>query len=226
MHDVVSTLHQVMEEVCESPPSIAHLLFQAVRSGIVVVKSVIPARHGSMIAAVPRLSALFHNDCLYLAHHAVTLVHAYRSRSVPFPAQCDAKEAQYLCSRLPKSFEGATLVDCIPGLRTLAQNAMVWALRKQRSELLEYLSEGSPSLAQLETAINRQRHQLSLLSSGWRDVLPKEQYQRVMKFLVSKVIEVDEARLSEIEVRKDACLELELLLFETGAVCVLSPSEI
>jgi Centromere/kinetochore Zw10 len=36
-------------------------------------RAVVPARHGEQIASVPRLAALFHNDCAFLAHHAATV---------------------------------------------------------------------------------------------------------------------------------------------------------
>lgn len=63
---------------------------------------VIPVQHRHALYGVPRIAAVFQNDCLYLAHHMVTLGHEFRQQ-LPPPAN-----------------EIATMVDTIPLLRELA----------------------------------------------------------------------------------------------------------
>lgn len=72
------------------------------------VRQVIPVQHGSALDGVPRIAAVFQNDCLYLAHHMITLGHEYR-HGLPPPAN-----------------QTATMIDTVPLFRELA--ARRWGL--------------------------------------------------------------------------------------------------
>lgn len=66
----------------------------------------VPQRHSDGLSTLPRLAALFHNDCLLLSHTALTLAHAYRN-SLPAPLN-----------------KTATCVDLSPPLRLLGEQAL------------------------------------------------------------------------------------------------------
>ena len=68
----------------------------------VFVRQVIPVQHANALDGVPRIAAVFQNDCLYLAHHMVTLGHEFRG-GLPPPAN-----------------QTATMVDTVPLFRELA----------------------------------------------------------------------------------------------------------
>ncbi|CAM9524288.1 unnamed protein product, partial [Choristocarpus tenellus] len=65
---------------------------------------VVPAQHGNTIDSVPRMGAVFHNDCLFLAFNALTLVNRYRAG---LPAYIQRT---------------AVMVDMAPLFRELGQN--------------------------------------------------------------------------------------------------------
>jgi hypothetical protein len=48
------------------PPS----LYRASREVLDLFRAIIPTRHGKEISSIPRMAAVFHNDCVYLAHEA------------------------------------------------------------------------------------------------------------------------------------------------------------
>lgn len=66
------------------------------------VGQVIPVQHANALDGVPRIAAVFQNDCLYLAHHMVTLGHEFRG-GLPPPAN-----------------QTATMIDTVPLFRELA----------------------------------------------------------------------------------------------------------
>lgn len=63
---------------------------------------VIPVQHANALSGVPRIAAVFQNDCLYIAHHMITLGHEFR-QGLPPPAN-----------------ETATMIDTVPLFRELA----------------------------------------------------------------------------------------------------------
>lgn len=65
-------------------------------------RQVIPVQHANALSGVPRIAAVFQNDCLYVAHHMVTLGHEFR-QGLPPPAN-----------------ETATMIDTVPLFRELA----------------------------------------------------------------------------------------------------------
>lgn len=63
---------------------------------------VIPVQHANALDGVPRIAAVFQNDCLYLAHHMITLGYEFR-QGLPPPAN-----------------QTATMIDTVPLFRELA----------------------------------------------------------------------------------------------------------
>ena len=119
-------------------------LFRAVRGG--AGKADVSAQ------AVPRLVALFHNDCMYLAHHAMSLGHRF-CRHLPDP----------LCRT-------ATFVDIVPPLRRLAEKELLRLLEEQQTELVER-TFGTPVLPELDL-LSKERLMVSAdgEDEGWRQV--------------------------------------------------------
>lgn len=78
-----------------------------------------PQRHAEALTTLPRLAALFHNDCLLLAHACLgPLVHAYRHK-LPAPLN-----------------RTATCVDLAPALRSLGEQALLRQLAVQQVGVL------------------------------------------------------------------------------------------
>ena len=58
------------EEAATTMDTLPPSLYRASREVLDLFRAIIPTRHGKEIASIPRLAAILHNDCVYLAHEA------------------------------------------------------------------------------------------------------------------------------------------------------------
>ena len=71
--------HDLMKEACAcNYLQNSHLLYQCARDCLDLFIAIIPVRFGSVIETVPRMGAVFYNDCSYLAHNCTLLSFRYR----------------------------------------------------------------------------------------------------------------------------------------------------
>lgn len=92
-------------------------------------------QHANALDGVPRIAAVFQNDCLYLAHHMVTLGHEFR-QGLPPPAN-----------------QTATMIDTVPLFRELAAQRFVlqkpfypvFFLFGGGTGAIRYIFQGSPA---------------------------------------------------------------------------------
>ncbi|CAM9455526.1 unnamed protein product [Phaeothamnion confervicola] len=166
----------------------AAVLFRTARDAMDLFRAVVPGQHGDQIEAIPRIAALFHNDCLFLARHALTLGHQFRAR---LPAPLDRT---------------ATLVDMVPFFRDLAEARFLAQIRKQQAQLLEFLdgvdvvgsgstggSSGAATAAasaaghddaddgaSAQVAISKIAYHLRQLTRAWQGVLAEDLFARAM----------------------------------------------
>ena len=68
-------------------------------------------------------TAVHHNDCMYLAHHLLTLGHQFRAQ-LPEPLNQGA----------------ATFLDLVPKLRRLGTQCFMDQMTRQKALMLEYLA--------------------------------------------------------------------------------------
>ena len=61
------------------------MLYRAAREIMDLFRAIIPTRHASEIASIPRMAAVLHNDCVYFAHEAALLG---ESKEVTFRLLC------------------------------------------------------------------------------------------------------------------------------------------
>ncbi|XP_038075494.1 centromere/kinetochore protein zw10 homolog [Patiria miniata] len=143
-------------------------LFYTVRNMFEIFCDVVPTYHRDSLQKLPQVCALHLNNCLYIAHHLLTLGHQYR-QSLP-PPLCDGT---------------STFVDLIPVFRKLTSECFLAQMRIQRDQLVEDLSgaEGFDQVATddnflvCERAIKQDisaddAQQLHLLLSGLQDRIP------------------------------------------------------
>lgn len=116
-HDVVELAHQTLIEGCTSEPKCANLLFQTSRDLLFLFRTVVPTLYESDIANDPRACMLYHNDCLYVAYHMLTIGHQYKHR-LPAPLN-----------------RTGTMIDMVPAFREAGEKALVAYARGQTDEL-------------------------------------------------------------------------------------------
>jgi centromere/kinetochore protein ZW10 len=79
-HDIVELTYQTLLEACSSGSSCATLLFQTSRDILFMFRMVISTLYEDQIRNDARTCMLFHNDCMYISLHILTLGHQFRSR--------------------------------------------------------------------------------------------------------------------------------------------------
>ncbi|CAG5870648.1 unnamed protein product [Menidia menidia] len=140
---------------------------------------VVPTYHKENLLKFPHLAAIQHNNCMYLAHHLLTLGHHFRAH-LPQPLS-----------------EGvATFVDMVPGFRKLGSQCFLAQLNVQRAELLERLStahnfcnlDDDDNYIAASKAVRQVIHQLKQLGTVWQDVLPVGIYCKAMGTLLNTAI--------------------------------------
>lgn len=171
-----------LNTLCEavgSSTQCALQLFFTVRNIFQLFYDVVPTYHKENLLKFPHLAAIQHNNCMYLAHHLLTLGHHYRSR-LPQPLNDGI----------------ATFVDMVPGFRKLGAQCFLTQLNVQRAELLERLStahnfcnlDDEDNYIAASKAVRQVIHQLKQLGTVWQDVLPVSIYCKAMGNLLNTAI--------------------------------------
>ncbi|XP_033112158.1 centromere/kinetochore protein zw10 homolog [Anneissia japonica] len=177
---LVNLAYETLFEATQSSQQCATQLFQTTRSMFELYCAVIPTYHKDSLAKFPQLSALHHNNCMYIAHHLLTLGHQYRDQLPP-----------------PLCQGSATFVDEIPQFRHLATDCFMEQMRTQRNQVIEYLN-GAGNMDQVSSGENYKTtersfkqvlHQLVHLHAVWSHVLPSSVFIKVMGTLVNTVFQ-------------------------------------
>uniref|UniRef100_A0A8D3A6U1 Centromere/kinetochore protein zw10 homolog n=1 Tax=Scophthalmus maximus TaxID=52904 RepID=A0A8D3A6U1_SCOMX len=160
------TLNTLCEAVGSSTQCALQLFF-TVRNIFQLFYDVVPTYHKENLLKFPHLAAIQHNNCMYLAHHLLTLAGGV-----------------------------ATFVDMVPGFRKLGAQCFLAQLNVQRAELLERLStahnfcnlDDEDNYIAASKAVRQVIHQLKQLGTVWQDVLPVSIYCKAMGNLLNTAI--------------------------------------
>ncbi|XP_029813061.1 centromere/kinetochore protein zw10 homolog isoform X2 [Suricata suricatta] len=139
---------------------------------------------------LPQLAAIHHNNCMYIAHHLLTLGHQFRLRLAP--VLCDGT---------------TTFVDLVPGFRRLGTECFLAQMRAQKGELLERLSsarnfsnmDDEENYSAANKAVRQVLHQLKRLGVVWQDVLPVTIYCKAMGTLLNTAVSEIIGRITALE---------------------------
>ncbi|XP_076607497.1 centromere/kinetochore protein zw10 homolog [Chaetodon auriga] len=194
---ISESVQQLMElalnTLCEavgSSTQCALQLFFTVRNIFQLFYDVVPTYHKENLLKFPHLAAIQHNNCMYLAHHLLTLGHHFRAH-LPQPLS-----------------EGvATFVDMVPGFRKLGAQCFLAQMNVQRAELLERLStahnfcnlDDEDNYTAASKAVRQVIHQLKQLGTVWQDVLPVSIYCKAMGNLLNTAITEVTAKIMTLE---------------------------
>ncbi|XP_075460164.1 centromere/kinetochore protein zw10 homolog isoform X2 [Ascaphus truei] len=198
-----------LSEAATSSKPCGTQLFYTVKNLFQLFYDVVPVYHKENLQKLPQLSAIHHNNCMYIAHHLLTLGHQFHT---------------------PFNDGDTTFVDLVPGFRKLGKESFRVQISLQEEELLERLSsarnfrnmEEEENYTAAHKAIRQVIHQLSHLGKVWQDVLPVCTYCRAMGNLLN--LAVDEM-ISKIAALEDISTEdgerlyaLCLAVIEEGAL--------
>lgn len=182
--------YQTLLEATTSSDQCAVQLFYSVRNIFHLFHDVVPTYHKENLQKLPQLAAIHHNNCMYIAHHLLTLGHQFRSRLTPI--LCDGT---------------TTFVDLVPGFRRLGMECFLAQMRTQKGELLERLSsarsfanmDDEENYSAASKAVRQVLHQLKRLGIVWQDVLPVNIYCKAMGTLLNTVIAEMIGRITALE---------------------------
>lgn len=121
VQEYIDLLYSTLKE-CSTTPSMALHLFTTSRNMVDLFSAVLPSYHRQTISELPRMAIVQHNNCLYLAHHLITLGHQFHSHLPP-----------------PLNSEVATFVDQVPLIRQLGEQVFLNELRKQSTTILNVI---------------------------------------------------------------------------------------
>ena len=119
---VLKLVHDVMTQACVASPRVAQVLFQSARDCLEIFLAIVPMQFADVIDTVPRMGAVFYNDCLYIAHNCTLITHKYRQEI--------GKIDELL-------LESVGFVDFIPRFRSCGEHCMALHLDEQRATLRE-----------------------------------------------------------------------------------------
>lgn len=181
---------RTLAEAVDSSPQCALQLFFTVRNIFQLYYDVVPTYHRENLLKFPHLAAIQHNNCMFLAHHLLTLGH-------------------HFSARLPQNLsEGvATFVDLVPSFRKLGVQCFLDQLNVQKTELLDRLStahnlcnlDDQDNYTAASKAVRQVIHQLKRLSTVWQDVLPVSIYCKAMGTLLNTAITEVTAKVMALE---------------------------
>jgi hypothetical protein len=190
--NLMTLVRQTMDESVAMPTQpelLRPALYRTAREMLSLFRAIIPASHGSEVAHVPRTAAVLHNDCIYFAHHCLTLGLEYKEQFDEEDAR--GKLLQQTC----------IFVDMVPLFRELADTSMGDMLDLQKHQLAEivgsritYLGQALQSRESLhewseaETALAAGSYHLRHLSQAWKPILSTQVFCRSMGYLADVLI--------------------------------------
>ncbi|KAF9908592.1 Centromere/kinetochore protein zw10 [Linnemannia zychae] len=168
---VLSTLHEARSLSEIASPH----LYKATCSLVDLYRALMPVHHARSLTAVPALTVLFYNDCMYIA-----------------------RELEKIPARLEDGIPGMDEVqydDVIPALRTLAKKWLDIQVHKQREELMQSIEDANEfqdsSVDSNYEAYERSMKQVVLvfrhLGKAWKPVLSPMTFYKVLGQLLDEV---------------------------------------
>lgn len=122
---LLKLVHEVMKQACVASPQVANILFQTGRDCIELFMAIIPMKFSDAIETVPRMGAVFFNDCIYISHNCTLITHKYR-------------KGLGIANELLLDTVG--FVDFIPRLRVLGEERLLEHVEEQQVILSQLLS--------------------------------------------------------------------------------------
>ncbi|CAH3198135.1 unnamed protein product, partial [Porites evermanni] len=166
--------YETLIEATQSTPQCGILLFYTVRNMFELYCNVVPTYHEKRLSTLPQLSALHHNNCMYIAHHLLTL-------STHYP-----------------SYQHYTVkLNYVKLCYTMLYYVKLKVVKKQQSNLLELVkaTEGFANAhedakgLQVEKTMKQIIHLLTYLGKIWNGILPVDIYCQSLGCLFDDVFQ-------------------------------------
>lgn len=213
----MQTMDLAVDELTASHRLLPPTLYRATRELFDLYHAIIPTVHSSEIETIPRIAAVFHNDCCYFAHKLLTFGLEYRDR---FPSDAQKESGlKQLCNFL----------DLVPIFREIAERTMNDIVAHQKVQILEIVNsrleyfkdalgsnEGVVEWTDAETALTAGLYHLRHLSRAWKPVLARQVYLISMGSIVDNFLSLFlDKVLTAKDISVQAC-QFVSSLFQSG----------
>lgn len=177
--------------------ALSPILYRSSRELLDLFRSIVPTLHAREIGSIPRVAAVLHNDCVYLAHESGLLGAEYKVkfRNLTLDESSDHKRKTRLLGEI------CSFLDMVPPFRDLATKAMGSMIEIQKGQLYELVSPRVSSFREAlasnesvsewddaDTALRAALFHLRHLSQSWTHVLARDVYHMSMGNLVDMVL--------------------------------------
>jgi hypothetical protein len=127
-------VHDVLRQACSASMNVANVLFHSARDCLELFLVIVPTKFADTIEHIPRMGAVYFNDCLYIAYNAVLMTHKYRQEILKQKVIMNEKEKLYESLQASISF-----IDFIPRLRKCAEKCLQHHVAHQQRLLQEMI---------------------------------------------------------------------------------------
>ncbi|KAJ7220362.1 hypothetical protein O6H91_Y468000 [Diphasiastrum complanatum] len=177
-NEVLIIVHEALQEACLSTPWTATQFYHAARDSVLLFRAIIPVKLVGEVDNLDQVAAVYHNDCLYIAHELLGLAYQYRA--------C-------LPAGVKQIF---TFVDLVPLFRCMAEDALSERVDKVMSNLMRALDEGNGFRFTDENrnreiasqALDHVIHILTNIRGKWQPLLPQSVYSKVRNLMLETVV--------------------------------------
>ncbi|GAB6021738.1 Centromere/kinetochore protein zw10 [Chamberlinius hualienensis] len=189
--DLLAMIDNIMEDATSCSSSCAVKLVTTVRNILILYCDIVSCYHKDSIETMPLYAALFHNNCMYIAHHIMTIGPMYNNRLPP-----------------PFSKDIVTFVDLVPKIREGGVEVFLAQMRAQKKNLISFLHQAGDFhnmatddnfISKMEKAIKQCILHLEQLSKMWKNVLCSNIYLRSLGTLLNSVLEEIISQVTNME---------------------------
>ncbi|XP_034949709.1 centromere/kinetochore protein zw10 homolog [Chelonus insularis] len=175
--EILELMHVILNEAVLNPEKFAVKLYYTSRNVVELYIKATPEYHKSFLETIPNQVALFHNNCLYLAHHLLTITHEY-SNKIP---NINNYNFSY--------------IDLTLKLRDVGVRLFLNHVKHQRNIIIEIIENaglsqlGGSLPATVERGLRQCIRQLKLLKTVWLNVLPMNVYCKTVGLILNSMID-------------------------------------
>ncbi|CAD0195081.1 unnamed protein product [Chrysodeixis includens] len=206
--ELLDLVYVMMEQAVQCSDVVCKKLYNTTRLVFELYDAVVPYHHENYLQTIPQYVALFHNNCMYLAHNLQTFGDKWLTLMI-------GREMDY-----PISF-----VDLVQKMRDLGYQHLTIHMQQQRKQILDNIRSSDLNCIVVkdelsdnaEAAVRQCLRQLHLLKNVWIGVFPSNVFTRLMATLVNMFLDELIHRVCTVE---DISMEMATQLTEMYTIVV------
>lgn len=206
--ELFDLVFEMMEHAVQCSDVVCKKLYNTTRLVFELYDAVVPYHHEDYLQTIPQYVALFHNNCMYLAHNLLMFGDKWQffvqDRNLDYPV---------------------SFVDLVQKLRDLGYKHLTIHMQQQRKQILDNIRASDLNSIvtkdvlseNAEAAIRQCLRQLQLLKNVWIGVFPNNVFTRLMATLVNMFMDELIHRVCTVE---DISMEMATQLTEIYSIVV------